>query len=344
MDRIILHIGTEKTGTTSIQHALAHDRDALAARGFLFPQLFGSENHMEIAVYAADDGQQMELRLHELDKAKCDLPEYRARLRQKLADEVAASACHTMIISNEHCHSRLLTPSAIQRLKDLLTPFCPNIEVQVYLRRQDQLAVSLHSTRLKLGGEGPIFPDTAPALPLYFAFDKLLQRYGQFFGLENLSVRLFEPACLAGGDIVTDFYARAGIDLPKPALPKANESLSAKQGRFLEEFNRRFPLVVDNAINPQRGPIFSVISKVGQSAPYRPARPRAQAFHAAFAEGNAWVRDTFFADQDRPTLFDESFDSYPETADDVALTPEETFEFVDAIWRYTRWLGRQQTS
>ena len=176
MDRIILHIGTEKTGTTSIQHALAHDRDALAARGFLFPQLFGSENHMEIAVYAADDGQQMELRLHELDKAKCDLPEYRARLRQKLADEVADSACHTMIISNEHCHSRLLTPSAIQRLKDLLTPFCPNIEVQVYLRRQDQLAVSLHSTRLKLGGEGPIFPDTAPALPLYFALDKLLPR------------------------------------------------------------------------------------------------------------------------------------------------------------------------
>lgn len=343
MDRIILHIGTEKTGTTSIQHALAHDRDALAARGILFPRLFGSENHMEIAVYAADDEQQMELRLFELAKAECDLPEYRERLRQTLADEITASGCHTMIISNEHCHSRLLTQSAIERLKDLLTPFCPNIEVQVYLRRQDQLAVSLHSTRLKLGGAGEIFPATTP-VPAYFAFDRMLQLYGQFFGQENISARLFEPARLAGGDIVTDFYFRAGIDLPKPDLPKANESLSAKQGQFLEEFNRRFPLVVNNKINPQRGPIFSVISKVGQSAPYRPARPEAEAFYAAFAEGNAWVRETFFADLDRATLFDESFASYPETAEDAALTPDEIFEFVDAIWKHTRYLEQKQAS
>lgn len=343
VEKIILHIGTEKTGSTSIQHALAHDRAELARHGILFPTLFGSENHMEIAVFAMDDGVNDELRQSELGKAGIELSEYRSRLIAQIEHQVAVSNCHTLIISNEHCHSRLISPTAIERLKDLLAHFAPKVEVVAYLRRQDRLAVSLHSTRVKLGGRGQMFPHPPDGrLIEYFRFDTLLERYARAFGKENVTVRLFEPGQLAQGDVVSDFYVLACLPMPVPNLPKANESLSAKQGLFLDRFNEIFPLIVNGKVNPMRGPVFGVIANTCTGAPYRPTRAEAEAFYAPFREGNAKVRETYFATLDRPTLFNESFEDYPENAEDVSLTTDEMFDFVTAIWRHARHLAKKQ--
>ena len=48
----ILLIGTEKTGTTTLQHFLAANRPALAERGFLYPSFCGAINHTGLAAYA----------------------------------------------------------------------------------------------------------------------------------------------------------------------------------------------------------------------------------------------------------------------------------------------------
>lgn len=39
MTKVILHVGTHKTGTTSIQAALAASRPALQAAGILYPDV-----------------------------------------------------------------------------------------------------------------------------------------------------------------------------------------------------------------------------------------------------------------------------------------------------------------
>lgn len=343
MDKLILHIGTEKTGSTSIQYAMAHDRKALAQRGILYPVLFGSENHFELAVYANEDEIVDELKLYQLRAQHCDLATFRNRLRQHLANEVAAApSAHTMILSNEHCHSRLTRLSSVQRLRDLLQEFADDIEIVVYLRRQDKLAVSLFSTQLKLGGTAPVFPKVYPKhLPHYYDFQNLLQLYAEVFGADKITVRLFEPKMLYDGDIVSDFYAVTGIDLPVPNLPRANEALSAKQGLFLEAFNQRYPLIVDGQINAARGDIFSVIQKSGLSAAYRPARQLARDFYDLYAEGNDWVRQTYLADLERPTLFDEDFASYPDAPETLTLSQDDMFEFISAIWDQTQRLKGQ---
>ena len=48
--RLILHIGSDKTGTTSIQKALSLSRNYLAQKGVLYPQLENSDNHNLLAV------------------------------------------------------------------------------------------------------------------------------------------------------------------------------------------------------------------------------------------------------------------------------------------------------
>jgi hypothetical protein len=337
--KVTLHIGAEKTGTTSIQRTLADAREDLAAQGILYPELFGSGNHMEIAVAAMDNDRNDELKMIELGRQNCDHDEYRRRLQAKLQAEIASGDYQTLIISNEHCHSRLLTDTALSRLVDFLASVGPvsSTEVIVYLRRQDRLAVSLQSTVLKLGGAEKMFPHGPNGkLPEYFCFDRLLDRYARVFGRKNLFVRLYEGDSSLTRDVVSDFYALAGLGAPASTV-ELNTSLSAAQGLFLERFNKTFPRIWDGKINPDRGPIGWVIRNACPGKPYRPARQAALSFFERFAEGNAYVRATYFPDLDRPTLFDDDFSEYPEAEDMPDLTSDQLFEFITAIWRHAQY-------
>src|SRR5690606_26316796 len=51
--RIVLHIGTEKTGTSSIQHVLSKYRAELAAERFVYPQFTGANGGSDWGVVAA---------------------------------------------------------------------------------------------------------------------------------------------------------------------------------------------------------------------------------------------------------------------------------------------------
>ncbi len=290
--KVTLHIGTEKTGTTSIQNALDRDRAALAAHGILYPRLFGSSNHMEIAVAAMDSDAGDELQMIELGKQDCSHPEYVARLKSRLREERDAGSFHHIVLSNEHCHSRLRHLDAVRRIVDLVDVPPEDFEIIVYLRRQDRLAVSLYSTRLKLGGQGGVFPPIrSGTLPHYFDFFRLLSLYSEVFGPERLRVRLYDRERLEGGDVVSDFYRLAQLGIVPSARPRANPSLSRQQVLFLERFNRQFPMVRDGRINRERGPIFAAIRKAGLGEPFLPPRNRAKSFYEHFRPSNALVRE-----------------------------------------------------
>lgn len=53
---LIIHIGTEKTGTTSIQNGLHANRDALTQAGIYLPVSLGGHNPRQLATYAMKDG------------------------------------------------------------------------------------------------------------------------------------------------------------------------------------------------------------------------------------------------------------------------------------------------
>ena len=333
--RIIIHIGTEKTGTTSIQQALSIDRSLLAGRGILYPKLFGSENHMEVAVAAMEARADDELQMIELKRQNCSHADYVNKLRAQLRDEVESGDYSTLLISNEHCHSRLTLHENIEMLRNIFEAFATSFDIVVYLRRQDRLALSYHSTRLKLGGLEDIFPvNDGGSLPLYFNFNDLLERYAHGFGAENITARIYERSLLLNENVVDDFYYSAALGGSPSVRPHANEALSGKQALFLEWFNRKFPLVLDGKINSARGDIFSVISNVGLGDPFLPSRGSAQTFYSRFHEENRKVRDKYFSNFSRKTLFDESFDEYPLLQSNLGLSFEETMLFVAEIWTY----------
>lgn len=333
--KVIIHIGTEKTGTTSIQQSLAVDRHLLAERGILYPRLFGSENHMEVAVAAMEPRDDDELQMIELKRQSCSHTDYVRKLRLKILHEVQLGDYSTLLISNEHCHSRLTLHENICTLRSLFESFATSFEIVVYLRRQDRLALSIHSTRLKLGGLEDVFPKIDEGyLSLYFDFYALLKRFSLGFGSTNIKARIYEKSLLLNQNVVDDFYSTASLGISPSSRPKLNEALSSKQAKFLESFNKKFPLVADGVINSARGDIFSVIANVGLGDPFLPSRGDAEKFYNLFEGGNVKVRDKFFPQLSRESLFDESFEEYPHCQSNADLTFEDTMLFVAAIWTY----------
>ena len=146
--KTLLHIGTEKTGSTSFQTWGAQNRDELARQGVWYSRELGDVNHVKAYLYATpidapDEG---------FGRIKANDPEARKAFQQELPAKLAAEfadaramGCHTFVMSNEHCQSRLRDQDQVRRLHSLFAPHSDEIEVLCYLRPQIDMAVSLLS-------------------------------------------------------------------------------------------------------------------------------------------------------------------------------------------------------
>lgn len=222
--KLILHIGTEKTGTTSFQRFCHLNRDSLLQQGVLYPVQLGDQNHRFLSMYAlsletADDGIRG-MGINTEDAMAAFYKEVEVRIWNQLRDSSEASLC---ILSSEHFHSRLRDPGQIARLHSLLAPLFDEIEVCVHLRPQVEVAISLASTQSRVGGavrKG--FFDQVTAKNTYYNYDSLVGMWEQVFGATSVTCIPFntEP------DFLKWLCGRVGINrtgLPIPA--RLNEAL-----------------------------------------------------------------------------------------------------------------------
>ncbi len=121
--KCLLHIGLEKTGTSSIQHALTHTRDALLRQGVLYPASLGLYGNVHMTIYAQDDDKPS---LAKSAKGLADsaaVQQFRSLLKRNFSYELQKSGCDTVIISDENLSSHVLAKSEMKRLKHFLDHF-----------------------------------------------------------------------------------------------------------------------------------------------------------------------------------------------------------------------------
>lgn len=199
-----LHIGTHKTGTSSIQMALHTHREELLKAGVLYPQLADAYNHRELAVFLQSPGGEDNLKNwfngvankvknFSINKIIISAEAlYFFKISELIRKEGGKSH---FIISREYYLDRL------RKLKSAI-PDGFNIKVIVYLRRQDSFIESAYYQIVKGSGifTGSIH-DAVEDLSVYMDYDFVLNLWAEVFGKENILVRAYEKQQLPNGSV-----------------------------------------------------------------------------------------------------------------------------------------------
>lgn len=339
--RCVLHVGTEKTGSTSLQRFFAMNANVLQDRGIWLPRALvhnpdqGPYSHMiittanHLSILEPDD-LQCALGLSSMDMVQRHRIETINALRQEFAALPAPP--HTIIISSEHIQSRLRDVADLSNVKAMLQPFCAEFRVVVYLRSQQKMAQSVAVTALRNGvAEFRQIPDFSsengfdPVLGVdfnYFDHAALLARLETVFGKHCLDVRLYESKVMHDDDIISDFFCRLNIDitgLPRPG--RENTSLSISATKFLVKLNKYLSGHPNADVIRER--ILSCFSITCTGHGYPPPQYEAAFFASQFDSVNETVRANWFPE--RVALFAMADESPMEICPDDPLPEDEMF-------------------
>ncbi len=284
--KVILHIGTMKTGTSSIQAALKGNKAWLAERGWAF----------------------------------VGWPARRAEVLTRRITRLTGD--NDIVISDEglwHFADSLRSDTAA--MAQALKPY--DVTVMVYFRRPDEFFESWFSQGLKRGTGSISFSkfETSAFVRAGSQFVERLNIFARLYGTEAIRIAPFERSQLANGDIVSDFLTRSGI-VPRDELaqlhdsgfvpsPDQNRSPDAARillGSLLRQFGKVDPQIVEMVMNApdympevQDMPTGAIVDKTPKArllyadeiarvnARYRPAFAKLQEMY-----GDAG--DTFFRD------------------------------------------------
>lgn len=312
--RCVIHIGTEKTGSTAIQGYLFANQAALKKNGVHVCTSAGRSNNRALpAAFMSADKTDDFFRLLNIDSEK-KRNSWRKKLLKNFKNEVrrAARSSSLFLISSEHFHSRLLTDAEVKDFHTFLAPLFDDIQVICYLRRQDRMALSRYSQALRAGftPESPLpVLKRKPHIPAYFNFQALLRRWAQPFGKKNVMPRIYSKSELVEGDVVQDFIRSVGLPVKNAGTIRVeNRALSAEAQAVLIRVNEKLKGADPMAAKRLRQLLVNYLENNSQGRSIQPTLADAQDFYEAFLETNSVVAHRWFG---RDSLFDTDFSGYP---------------------------------
>ena len=321
-ERLILHIGAPRTGTSTLQSTLRQNRANLLKQRVLYPESLERVFVAAMAPAWPSDAQQRRIGVTGLRAVQ----RLRRSLTATLQREVNEHQPETIVISAEQLFDRLDKGTVRRRLKHWLSRFAERIELLVYLRRQDQAVFSRYLNTVRLGrDEAWIVPDRSVKL---YDYQRRLKPWANLFGRDALTVRAYQRQDFPNGSGVLDFMARTGID-PAPLAPP-NREHNASLDAIKAEFMTRITDHISPAENPDgfRQDLNWVIDRV-QGDWSRSTLPQrdAQAILDLYHEPNARLSRDWSQGQD---FFDMTI--APEPPSSASLETDDIIEIAAQLW------------
>ncbi len=325
---LILHIGTSKTGSTSIQHLLNINRTALLAQGISYPATPAGNLHILLAAAFTS----FPAMFSETDNVMWQGRKPEVAIESHLAEleaEIAALPADVsrIILSCEQFSMYQRTQADVRRLRDFVYKLADRCIVVVYLRRQDEHFASLYSQFLRLGKIDE--PDMQKLHPFHQDYDyaAFMARWADVFGKENVMPRIFERPAAGRFDVLEDFAGVCGFDLASmKVLAEVNKNQSMTQAGQLAL--RRLGLRL-NRDTPDKAPVGAIwqritdaVSTASPGKGWLPTQANARAFMDRYAASNEAVRAAYFPE--KTSLFRMNFDNLPNDEGAVPLEAVQT--------------------
>jgi hypothetical protein len=334
---LYLHIGTTKTGTSSIQEFLKENREALTRQGYCFPKVqrkyphtcSNRNAHFLTANYFLKDGS------HNTDLEK----------------EVLLEGMSHLLQCFEQFDNIILSEEAIWRVsgytRKWLFPYLLEhsqqngytVKIVVYLRRQDSYIISNWNQCIKHCTGSHCTATLEDRVEQIIRKEKYVVNYAErldeisgFFGKENLIVRRYEPDSWYHGSIIEDFLHAIGIELTEDFLPPARMVNLSLQGNTIEIqriINKDDTLTTNECVYlgknlrrlaPESGERYSF-----SALSHEETENLLQKFEA----GNAYVAKEYIGDG-KP-LFSEEISDLPKWQPDNPYMTEDIIRFFAAV-------------
>jgi hypothetical protein len=321
----VLHIGTEKTGTSAIQVWLHLNRNKLNEFGYYFLQSPGKLNNRAVPACCIDYNKNGD---DFFTQHGAFTNEDRNRVRNeflhKLDEEITGlpAHIHTIVISSEHFHSRLVNQDEVDRLRNLLDNYIDKYQVICYLRNQVDCVISAYSTHLKSGNTTSLgdFIKVCNIENKYYNYHDMLQTWKQTFGYPALDISLFDKEMFYNRDLIDDFTFKLDPKLitvtEKPKELK-NISLNLNGQIISRAISDSFPRFnPDNTVNNKRIVLQNIVSQHLSGRGEQPLLEDQQRIYDEFFPSNEMVRREYFPHLSsifaRPTSVKEAETATPE--------------------------------
>lgn len=196
MSVIYIHIGTHKTGTTSLQYFLGTNKAAMEEQGILVPDSGkpdmkrGSGNHRLAWALLKRNG--------------VDNFDDWISLKEEM---LQAPDAKTVISAEGFC---LLEEHGIRNLRRLLEG--EEVYIIIYFRKYMDYLKSVYSTQIRnKDTETRRFSTYVIENTQKIDYNRLLEIWGRYFGYERLTVRVYDEVIASKG-IISDFNKIIGFD------------------------------------------------------------------------------------------------------------------------------------
>ncbi|WP_319497379.1 hypothetical protein [uncultured Cohaesibacter sp.] len=245
--KCVIHIGTEKTGTTLLQDWLYANRAELSKQRVYLSSILGMSNNRDLVSYFQQelDDWAFSKRISNQEEKAAYFENFESRFQKEV--QAAAGGHDVFVITSEHFHSRLCTREEIEALCDFLKPLFETIEIVCYFREQSAMAQSLYSTLLRISMKDSLESYLSRVSPqdYYYDFKRIADNWSDVFGRSNCHFRIYDRDRFQAGDIRRDFLGCLDMAINADVLDfniaTANESLSFMQGELFKVINEKIP-------------------------------------------------------------------------------------------------------
>lgn len=283
LDRIILHIGSPKTGSSSIQLALRSVAGSLRLNGYLLAPYGPAHEFLESLFHPVPET----LDLHQLNGRtnRASATAFNEACSKGLEEAIETYQPSTLVLSNERLVN--IPDEALQDLAAYLRTLACKVEAYCYLREPMSQFIASQKQFVR-SGVGRL---NEPLLDRYFRASRQLPKFIDVFG-PDLHVRPYKGSNIAGDDIVSDFFSWTKLPVAAPEQRiHSNTSLSHEALLLADALNSVQPLMIDGKVNPLRAKTRWLEELTGTDFQY--PQTIVDPLEPTFEAERCYIKDTF---------------------------------------------------